>query len=177
MTNQGNKKNNALNELLNEITPKEQRRMDKRMQLAMKIDEARQAKRWNRQDLANALGKQKSVITKWLSGTHSFTIQLKRMELLDVKLNQPEQPLPDNMTFNFNLNITYKLNEVKELANIITSISVLSEDYKIQLGGIKSNCVIFIKDLASYVDENKNSSLPDELITSLNSIAISTTRG
>ena len=94
MTNQGNKKNNALDELLNEITPKEQRRMDKRMQLAMKIDEARQAKRWNRQDLANALGKQKSVITKWLSGTHSFNIDtlLDIEEVLDIKLLDVEQP-------------------------------------------------------------------------------------
>ena len=108
---------------------------------------------------------------------NSFTLQLKKMELLDVKLNQPEQPLPDNMTFNFNLNITYKLNEEKELANLITSISVLSEDHKTQLGSIKSNCAIFIQNLANYIDENKKISLPDELITSLNSLAISTTRG
>lgn len=94
MTNQGNKKNSALNELLNEITPQEQRKTDRRMQLAMKIDEARKANKWSRQDLANALGKQKSVITKWLSGTHNFNIDtlMDIEDVLNIKLLDVEQP-------------------------------------------------------------------------------------
>ena len=108
---------------------------------------------------------------------NNFSIQLKKMNLLDVKLNQPEQPLPDNTKFNFNLNIAYNVNENKEIANIITTVQVFHQDNKTLLGSIKSNCAIFIQNLANYIDENKKISLPDELITSLNSLAISTTRG
>jgi transcriptional regulator with XRE-family HTH domain len=63
---------NLLDELLSEITPEEQRKTDKRMVLAMKIDEAMKAKGWKKIDLAREMNKKPSVITRWLSGTHNF---------------------------------------------------------------------------------------------------------
>jgi len=44
-----------------------------RMDLAVKIDKALQARGMQKQELATRLGKNPSVITKWLSGTHNFT--------------------------------------------------------------------------------------------------------
>ena len=61
-----------LDELLSEITPEEQRRTDKRMLLALKIEKAMKAKGWKKGDLAREMNKKPSVITKWLSGTHNF---------------------------------------------------------------------------------------------------------
>lgn len=61
-----------LDELLSEITPEEQRRTDKRMLLALKIEKAMKAKNWKKGDLAREMNKKPSVITKWLSGTHNF---------------------------------------------------------------------------------------------------------
>ena len=61
-----------LDELMSEITPEEQRRTDKRMLLALKIEKAMQAKGWKKGDLAREMNKKPSVITKWLSGTHNF---------------------------------------------------------------------------------------------------------
>ncbi|MGF1637323.1 MAG: multiprotein-bridging factor 1 family protein [Cyclobacteriaceae bacterium] len=57
--------------------------------MAAKIDEAIKAKGWKKIDLLNALGRDnQSIITKWLSGTHNFTmdtlIDLERV--LDVSL-------------------------------------------------------------------------------------------
>lgn len=63
----------VLEDLLNEITPAEQRRTENKMLLAARIDDARKAKGWNQQQFAEAMGKQPSVISKWLSGTHTFT--------------------------------------------------------------------------------------------------------
>lgn len=63
----------ALDDLLNEITPREQARTDNKMLLAVKIDEARKAKGWSKQVFAQEMGQHPSVISKWLSGTHNFT--------------------------------------------------------------------------------------------------------
>jgi ribosome-binding protein aMBF1 (putative translation factor) len=63
---------NILDELLSEITSEEQRKTDKRMLLALKIEKAMKAKNWKKGDLAIEMNKKPSVITKWLSGTHNF---------------------------------------------------------------------------------------------------------
>lgn len=44
-----------------------------RMLLAAKIDDGIKAKGWNKGQFAKQMGKEPSVITKWLSGTHNFT--------------------------------------------------------------------------------------------------------
>lgn len=68
-------KSKILDVLLEEITPQEQERTEKRMLLAAKIDEGRKAKGWNQNQFADAMGKQPSEISKWLSGTHNFTAE------------------------------------------------------------------------------------------------------
>jgi len=44
-----------------------------RMLLAAKIDDGIKAKGWGKSQFAEKMGKEPSVITKWLSGTHNFT--------------------------------------------------------------------------------------------------------
>ncbi|MCC5906730.1 MAG: helix-turn-helix transcriptional regulator [Balneolaceae bacterium] len=65
---------NLLNELLESITPEEQAKTDKKMILATKIANAIKAKGLKKYEFAEILGKQPSEISKWLSGTHNFTI-------------------------------------------------------------------------------------------------------
>ena len=63
----------VLDEIQNMIDPNDQEKTNKRMLLAAKIYDAMEAKGWKNKDLAEALNKKRSVITKWLSGTHNFT--------------------------------------------------------------------------------------------------------
>jgi ribosome-binding protein aMBF1 (putative translation factor) len=63
-----------LDELLREITPREQARTSHRLVRAARIADALAAKGWNQRQLAEALGRKPSEIKKWLSGTHNFTI-------------------------------------------------------------------------------------------------------
>lgn len=63
----------VLGDLLKEITPQEQTRTENKMVLAAKIDDARKARGWSKQEFASAMNQQPSVISKWLSGTHNFT--------------------------------------------------------------------------------------------------------
>jgi transcriptional regulator with XRE-family HTH domain len=69
--------NNLIEQLLNNISPEESQRIESRMLLAAKIDDALKAKGWKKKDLMEALGKKnQSEVTKWLSGTHNFTSDL-----------------------------------------------------------------------------------------------------
>lgn len=86
-----------LDELMQEISPEELERTEKRMLLAARMDDAIKAKGWKRKDFAEALGKTPSEITKWLSGTHNFTsdtlFDIERV--LNIKLvkldNKPQE--------------------------------------------------------------------------------------
>lgn len=77
-----------LDELTESITPSESYKTRKRMLLATRIDDAIQAKGWKKKEFALALGKKPSEITKWLSGTHNFTIDtlFDIEELLGIEL-------------------------------------------------------------------------------------------
>lgn len=69
--------NNLIEQLLNYISPEESQRIENRMLLSAKIDDALKAKGWKKKDLMEALGKKnQSEVTKWLSGTHNFTSDL-----------------------------------------------------------------------------------------------------
>lgn len=62
-----------LDSMLDAISPEEQLTIDRKMMLAAKIYDAMKSKGWNQTRLANEMGKQPSEISKWLSGTHTFT--------------------------------------------------------------------------------------------------------
>jgi ribosome-binding protein aMBF1 (putative translation factor) len=113
-----------LDELLSEITPEEQRKTDKRMLLAAKIDDAMKAKGWRKGDLAREMQKQPSVITRWLSGTHNFeTDTLFELEdklginLVNIGEKRNEQVL------HFHLNLTQKVNTNERSGNAEPKLS------------------------------------------------------
>ena len=68
------KKKDLLNELLGKISADEQSKTDRKMILAVKIANAIKAKGLKKSEFAEKLGKQPSEISKWLSGTHNFTV-------------------------------------------------------------------------------------------------------
>jgi DNA-binding transcriptional regulator YiaG len=57
-----------IDELLDSIDPEEADRIEKRMLLAAKIDDARKAKGLKKGQFAELMGQNNSVISKWLSG-------------------------------------------------------------------------------------------------------------
>lgn len=63
-----------LKKLLDNRNELETNRTRNRMMLAAQIDDLLKIKGWKKKDLAEKLNKKPSVITKWLSGTHNFTL-------------------------------------------------------------------------------------------------------
>lgn len=81
-----------IDEILNQVTPEQQEDTDYKMKMAAKISAALHRKEWSQTQLAAAMDKQVSVISKWLSGTHNFTMDtliaiqsILGIQLLDVE--------------------------------------------------------------------------------------------
>ena len=64
----------SLKELLSGITPEERAEARLSFQISNSIDALMHEKGMSKKDLADALGKRPSEITRWLSGEHNFTI-------------------------------------------------------------------------------------------------------
>ncbi len=62
-----------IDEIFDSISPEEANRAENRMLLAAKIKDAMDAQNISKLKFAELMGKNPSVITKWLSGTHNFT--------------------------------------------------------------------------------------------------------
>ncbi|MBL7904017.1 MAG: helix-turn-helix transcriptional regulator [Bacteroidales bacterium] len=65
-----------LQELLDEVTSLEMEQTRNKMQLAARIDEFMRDKGWNKSQFAEKVGKNPSEITKWVSGTQNFTVDV-----------------------------------------------------------------------------------------------------
>ena len=55
--------------------PTEFEKTKRNMLLAARIDEALKTKGWSKKQLADTMQKNPSEVTKWLSGTHNFTLE------------------------------------------------------------------------------------------------------
>jgi transcriptional regulator with XRE-family HTH domain len=79
---------NLIDNLLNSITPNDQAKVDVKMIIAAKIADGLILKGWKKSEFANAIKKRPSEITKWLSGTHNFTIDtlIDIENVLDIEL-------------------------------------------------------------------------------------------
>lgn len=65
-----------LQELLDEVTPLEMEQTKIKMQIAARIEDFMKSKGWNKSKFAEKVGKNPSEITKWLSGTQNFTLDV-----------------------------------------------------------------------------------------------------
>ena len=64
----------VIQELLKEITPAEKLKTKTKMLLAARLSDLITARGWNKGEFAEKTNRNASEITKWLSGTHNFTV-------------------------------------------------------------------------------------------------------
>ncbi|HVA98725.1 MAG TPA: helix-turn-helix transcriptional regulator [Bacteroidia bacterium] len=62
--------------LLDEVTSLEMEKTKTKMQLAARIEDCMRNRSWNKTQFAEHIRKNPSEITKWLSGTQNFTIDI-----------------------------------------------------------------------------------------------------
>jgi transcriptional regulator with XRE-family HTH domain len=66
----------VLNEILAESTPLEAMQTKNKLIVASRIAQVLEEREWNKSELAERLQKHPSEVTKWLSGTHNFTLDV-----------------------------------------------------------------------------------------------------
>jgi transcriptional regulator with XRE-family HTH domain len=66
-------KKDILDAILDRISPVDSRKVEDRMLLAARIADLIKDRGLGKKDFAQLLGKEPSLITRWLSGTHNFT--------------------------------------------------------------------------------------------------------
>ena len=62
-------------ELLNSVPREKRREAELSYGVASRIHEVLLRKGWTQADLARATGKRATIVSRWMSGTHNFTIQ------------------------------------------------------------------------------------------------------
>lgn len=71
----GNYVNPLFAEMLNAVPEEVKRESERSFEIAGRIREILQRKRWSQADFAKAAGRKEAEISKWMSGTHNFTIR------------------------------------------------------------------------------------------------------
>ena len=77
----------SLRELLNDISPEERAEARLSFQISNRLDFLMKEKGLSKKQLADAIGKRPSEITRWLSGEHNFTIST--LAMLSTFFGQP----------------------------------------------------------------------------------------
>ncbi len=69
------KRSSILEKRRKAVSPEARQMVDYSFQIANRIHEVLESKGMKQKDLADRLGKKKPEISKWLRGTHNFTIE------------------------------------------------------------------------------------------------------
>jgi transcriptional regulator with XRE-family HTH domain len=103
-------KSKFIGEIMEEISPDYLEKTRKRMLVASIIDNGIKAKGWRKTDLAKALKKRPSEITKWLSGTHNFNMDtlMDIEQILGIRLINVEMPVKPK-TVRYSIEVSEKV--------------------------------------------------------------------
>lgn len=108
----------------------------------------------------------------------NIEFQLINIEILESEIKTPKEPLPNNIVFSFDIAVEQRFNAEQELIFVICDITTFPQDNPgLKLGKYRSSCIFKVNDLNNYITVNKKINLSEEFIVTINSVAISTTRG
>lgn len=133
-----------LDDLLDEISPKEMRKTEKRMKLAAKIADALEAKGWSKGEFAARMGKnQQSVVTKWLSGTHNFNAEtlMDIEEVLEIDLlHLKEKSEAPSITFNVKISSSATVPSSSIYSDVYSDFDAVINQEQISYGQQTAEC-------------------------------------
>lgn len=108
----------------------------------------------------------------------NIEFQLTNIEILESEIKTPKEPLVNNIVFSFDIALEQRFNVEQELIFVICDITIFPQDNPEQkLGKYRSSCIFKVNNLSKYIAENKKINLSENFIVTLNSVALSTTRG
>lgn len=105
-----------------------------------------------------------------------ISFQFETIELLEFSMMTPNKGVESKTQYKLDINIEHRFNIEYNRIFVIVSIDIIDENNDAGLSSFKISCIYKIKNLREFIDDNRVS-LPEEMITTLNSISLSTCRG
>ena len=108
-----------------------------------------------------------------------YPVKLKALELIDFSMTCPQKQKSEPNEFNFKINVEHKINKERKSVFVIVSVDIIHEDKETHLGNLKVSHNFEIPDLDKFCESSAPDKikLPPEIIETLNSVSLSTTRG
>ena len=104
--------------------------------------------------------------------------QLKGIELLEASLNHPNHAIADLKVFHFDIKLEHKLSVENKIIAVLIYVDLFNEQKDIKLGSITSSCIFEVTNMLDFIDTKSNNiNFPEDFLTTVNSITISTARG
>ncbi|MPM41225.1 hypothetical protein SDC9_87875 [bioreactor metagenome] len=107
---------------------------------------------------------------------NNISFKIETIELLDYSLSGKDKNIPVEAVFNFDINIEHRFDVQNNRVIAITNFKILVEGIEDVLGSASISCIYNISEMKKYID-GKDVNLPDEFITTINSLSLSTSRG
>jgi hypothetical protein len=106
-------------------------------------------------------------------------IQFRSIELVSSNIAAPLFNAESNKAFTFEIRTEIQLNQENKFIIVIIGVHILNEAKDFQLGSITTSNIFFIENYERIVTQDNTGkvSIPETLVTTLNSLSISTTRG
>jgi hypothetical protein len=108
--------------------------------------------------------------------TENIKFQIIGIDLLDTSITAPPPIIPSAAMSQFELNVQHHIALNQNLIFVNCRVAILNHTKEITYGSLSSSCTFEFPDLQSFFD-GKKINLPAEVVLSINSIAVSTTRG
>jgi transcriptional regulator with XRE-family HTH domain len=133
MTNKRNRQQSAsvINQLLQEVSPVDKAQIENKMLFAARLEELMKQNGWSKGEFAEKLGKNASEITKWLSGTHNFTMDTLSEIAFFLKLPLAELFAPKKQQVVHNVNYFIVVPQAKSGVAFMTPIEEISPNLKV----------------------------------------------
>lgn len=107
-------------------------------------------------------------------------LQFNAIEVINFQIKVPMENLSNLDKFNFTVDTELQINEENKLLVIVVEIKIYDSTKTIEIGNFKTNNVFLVIenfDLIKAKLGKEHIPMPQELVTMLNSISLSTTRG
>ncbi len=111
-----------------------------------------------------------------MKNKENIKYQIIGVDLLDSLITAPPQALPNASMLHFELSVQHHIGLKQNLLFVNCKAAFMDKEEDVTYGSLSSSCTFEFPDLQSFFD-GKKVNLPDEVVLSINSIAVSTTRG
>lgn len=109
--------------------------------------------------------------------TNSISFKFRNIDVLEFSFTHPRYLIPLNSNFRFETQIEHKVNLDEKIILVISSFSIFCEELNEKVGNAVISCVYSIENIEDFVNTKNEFELPEQMLTTFNSISISTCRG